>query len=304
MQAMEALMAERDKNGKFKSMQDFLERCDNRIVNKKQLESLIAAGAFDSIHPNRAELFSNVEIMTRYAATLNDDKASGQGSLLMGSATEALKLKASTPWDDLTKLQNEQKAIGFYLTAHPLDSFKALLERVGVLPSTALMDAARATLIKLAGIPVQYKERTAKTGSKYAFATLTDAHGPFEVMIFSEVLASARELLQGTAPLVCKISIQTRNEETRLILQGVETIDALLAREGQGICIHVGDEKAMKHIHVLVQGMPKGKSRIQLDVPVGGEMDALMELPGAYAITAQDRYKIQQIPGVSGFVEI
>jgi DNA polymerase-3 subunit alpha len=301
---MESLVAERTAHGPFTSVQNFLERGDKSVINKKQLESLIAAGAFDALNPNRAELFANVESMTRYASALNDDKQSGQGSLLAGSPTETLKLKQTVPWDDLTKLQNEQKAIGFYLTSHPLDSYKALLERVGVLPSVALENAPRTQFVKLAGIPVQFRERTAKTGSKYAFATLTDAHGAFEVMIFSEVLNSARDLLTGTAPLVCKVSIQTRNDETRMILQQVETVDALLAREGQGIRVQVGDARALPALKNLLADMPRGKSKLQIDIIVSTELEALLELDGGYALGALDRYKIQSIQGVAGMVEI
>jgi DNA polymerase-3 subunit alpha len=302
--AMESLMDERAKRGPFTSIQNFLERCDSKVVNKKQLESLISAGAFDTLNPNRAELFENVEAMTRYASSLNDERASGQQSLLTDTPSQALKLKSVTPWDDLTKLQNEQKAIGFYLTAHPLDSYTALLERVQVVPSHTIAQQNASKMVKLAGIPVAFKERTAKTGSKYAFATLTDAHGPFEVMIFSEVLNSARDMLQGKAPLVCKVSIQTRNDETRLVLQHVETVDALLQREGQGVRVHITQPQTAAALHAMLSAVPKGKSRIQVAVAVSTELDALLELPGAYALGAHDRHKLQTLPGVVGVSEI
>src|SRR5690606_1797421 len=139
--AMESLVPERETNGVFTDIFDFVTRLDNKTINKRQLESLIKAGAFDSLHPNRRQLFDSVEIFTRYNGSAMREKNSNQISLF-GEATPVdmpkPTLPAITDWPLVERLQYEFEAVGFYLSAHPLDGSRRMLERLGVTPSGKL----------------------------------------------------------------------------------------------------------------------------------------------------------------------
>lgn len=305
--AMDALVAERKANGPFKDLRDFAMRCDSKVLNKKQMDNLTFAGALDSLHPDgakgRAEIIANMERILRFAGQAADERETGQVNLFAGEPAESkLQMTATRPWDELTKLGHEASAIGFYLTSHPLDIYRSMLDRLGVISSNMIdkqpPKANGSTLIKLAGIPVGYRERTSQKGTKYAFAALTDNGGTFEFMVFSDLLLAARDALQGEQPVICHVSVQMRDGEQRLTLQRLETIDSVLIREGQGIKISLIDGYAMNRITDVVSSFKPGKGKITFSLPVAEDHDAEIQLAAGYSLSPAERLKLQDIPGV------
>ncbi len=304
--AMEALVAERQANGTFKDLRDLLLRCDSRVINKKQLEQLVQAGAFDSLHKDgqhgRAELMANMDRILKFGAQAAGERDTGQENLFAAAPAEnKLVLQETKPWDPLTQLTHEASAVGFYLSAHPLDSYRALLERLDVVPSTDIQNRYKPSggnLIKLAGIPVEFRERTSQKGSRYAFAKLTDNAGSFEVMVFSDLLAVAREALQQNTPLICYVSIQMREGEMRLTLQRLEAIDVVLAREGQGLRIQLAEPTAATQMAEILKTFRAGKGKLTLAMPVREDHMAEIALPGGYSLSLAERQQLERIAGV------
>ncbi len=202
MAAMQALVAVRG-DRPFADVTDFASRVDPKQLNKMQIENLVRAGAFDGIAPNRAQLFTGAELVLRRAQSDAEQKESGQIGLFGGAAPAPLRLPDMPDWPPLERLGFEAEAIGFHLTAHPLDMYSVLLKRIGVTGSGQLeaLAASGGSRVKVAGCVIARKERPTRTGSKMAWVRLSDAAGSFEVTFFSEALAKCGDVLREGAPI-------------------------------------------------------------------------------------------------------
>jgi len=300
--AMRLVVAERDANGLFKDMFAFAERVDPKALNKKQLEGLIAAGAFDRINANRAQLTASIETLTRHGSAHAAAQASGQGGLFGGGGTAAARpqLPVVPAWDELTKLRNEFDSVGFYLSAHPLDSYKILLERLGVLPVVTVakqMMVRESTRIKLAGIVLGKQERIAKSGNRFAFAQISDATGSFEVTLFSDQLVAARPHLEPGTPLLLDVDVQGGGEDLRYIARSVEPLKTAAERLALGARLLVRHEVTLQPLAALLEQTPKGRARIQLVVAMDDGAEAEIDLAGGWHITEAVKNQLRALPG-------
>jgi DNA polymerase-3 subunit alpha len=306
--AMDGLVAERKANGVFKSMADFAKRVDAKAINKRQMENLVRAGAFDALEPNRAKLFDGIETVMREAASSASERETGQESLFGGMAAGAptLVIPNRLEWPPMEKLQNEFEAIGFFLSAHPLDAFAKSMKRLGVLTIAELpkhLAGGGKSRVKLAGLLNAKQERVSSRGSKYAFLTISDATGLFEVMIFSEVLAVAREMLQPNMPLL--ITVEARLEEDQLKLTGqiIESLDEAAAKAAAGLKIIIKDPAPLPQLKELVAKEGKGRGRIAL-VAQSEDREVEAWLAGGYALSPHMIGSLRNLPGVIEVQEI
>ncbi len=234
-EAMKMLCAERASNGRFADLPDLMRRMDPRAINKRQLESLICAGALDGLHKNRAELIANVESILRHAQASRAEQQSNQNNLFAGGGQASdFKLTKSNAWNGMERLQREFSSLGYYLSAHPLDSYQALLRRLHVTPSTEIaakvMDK-RAGKLTLAGVMLSKKERRSQKGNKYAFVDFTDAFGSFEVTFFSEILNASREMLEAGKPVLLTVDTQLDGETFRMTAQSLRALDDVASEQ-------------------------------------------------------------------------
>ncbi len=301
-QAMEMVVRERAANGPFKDIFDFARRVDSSALNKRMLEKLVCAGAFDSLNRNRQQLFAGLETVVRYAQAEAQQRESGMASLFGGSeAMKAPDLPKVPDWDPLERLRHEFEAIGFYLSAHPLDSFGPAMTRMKVVKFSELprlMRDAKSTRFKLAGIVVAKQERTAKSGNRFAFVTLSDASGVYEVTLFAETLAQSREMLEAGRAVLLSVDAQKNGEEMRLTCHGVLSLEDEVAKSAAGLRILLDDVNAVSAIKTTLGRLPPGRGKVTLAV----ELDALREveiaIPGAVSINAASRGAFKSIPGV------
>src|SRR4029079_4583564 len=128
--AMEALVAERERGGPFASLEDFASRIDPRSLNRRQLESLAGAGAFDSLKPDRAAVFAAAETILAHAASAHEQRTSGQAGLFGVNSAEAapIRLPRDASWTQAQRMAAERDAFGFYFSAHPVDAQRHLLD--------------------------------------------------------------------------------------------------------------------------------------------------------------------------------
>ena len=193
------------------------------------MTALFSAGAFDSFNPSRAELNGNIEMLLRHASNLSDERESGQSSLFGGEAvgSEMPVYAPVEPWDTLEKLRHEFDAVGFYLSAHPLDARTEKLEQMGVTPYASVPQAIQhktSSRLQMAGILIRKQERvSAKSGNKFAFLQLSDATGVYEVMIFSETLARCRQFLEPGTALLLRVDAEMKDDEARFLGQNFRT---------------------------------------------------------------------------------
>jgi len=283
----------------FADISDFAARIDARQVTKMQLENLARAGAFDALDPNRARLFMGAETIFRRAQAQAEEACSGQIGLFGGAEPEKLRLPSIPDWPDMEKLGYEAEAIGFHLTAHPLDAFAALLRRLGVVSTIALQARAEAgsARVKLAGCVAGSKERTTKTGSRMAWVTLSDASGSCEVTFFSEVLSRARDFLSAGTPLLVTADIRVEGEALRITAQDVTSLERAAVEAGSGLRIWLKRTEAVPHIRALLDREGSGRGRISL-LPMLDAQEVEIALPGGFAVTPKLRQALKLIPGV------
>ena len=308
--AMRELVSERDKNGSFKNISDFIHRVDSKSLNRRMLEQLIKAGAFDSIEKNRNMLYENVELILRHIHTANETKTSSQASLFGGDELQApVKLKDFGDWPELQKLRFEAEAIGFYLSAHPLDSYGQGMERLGVKSSSEVFRSIRVgdtIRAKLAGCVSSFQKRISKNGNKYAFLELSDANNSFEGILFSEGLTRFEDIITSGLPLLVSISISKESEDAqpRAMINSVETLDKAISEVANGLIICINNTSAISPLKEIVNRDQRGKNKIYI-VPDNDNWDVRIELDGTYAFADQEFLsKIRNVQGITSIKEI
>jgi DNA polymerase III subunit alpha len=220
LQAMEHVVAERRERGPFRDIFDFVERVDPKQVNKRTFETLARAGAFDSINPNRAMLFRAAEVLVAYAQSVAADRASAQVSLFGGDQADAARprLAKCDLWTPVERLDEELAAVGFYLSGHPLDDMvEALRKRRTDLLTDAIAKAeAGAEALRMAGVVRRRQERAAQgSGEKFAFVTLSDPTGEYEVLFPPESWRRCRDQLEPGAAVSITVRARAKDGEVR-----------------------------------------------------------------------------------------
>jgi DNA polymerase-3 subunit alpha len=286
----------------FAGLADFADRIDPRQLNRAQVENLVRAGAFDRLEPNRARLFAAAETIVRRAQSGRDEKASGQIGLFGGITTEPepLRLPDTPDWDVLERLTFEAEAVGFHLTAHPLDAYAQTLRRLGAVRANEVEARARAgeTRVKLAGTVVATKERITRTGSRMAWVRISDASGSIEVTFFSEVLARARETLANGSNVLISADLRVEGEAIRVTGQDAAPLDRAAASAGASIRIWLRASEAVPHIRDLLARQGPGKGRVFLVPTLGSERSVEVALPGGYSVTPTLARALTILPGV------
>ncbi|WP_449233587.1 DNA polymerase III subunit alpha [Azospirillum doebereinerae] len=308
--AMKAVVEERRKNGPYRSLFDFARRLDLKTINKRQLENLACAGAFDGLVPNRAQVHAALETIIRYAQAEAAERDSGMVGSLFGGGGGGLpepNLPKVKDWEPLEKLKHEFGAIGFYLSAHPLDAYSGPLGRMKVVRSAELASAVSrggSTRYKMAGIVVSKKEKTAKSGNRFAFVELSDATGGYEVTLFSEILAVNRDLLEPGTPVLMTVDAQLNGEEVRLTCQEIRPLEEAVASVSAGLRVVLRDGGPIEALKATLERLSRGKSKVNVLVEIEPLKEVEIELPGAYTITAQSRGALKAVPGVVEVAEL
>ncbi len=305
--AMNRLAEERATNGPFKDLFDVAERLDQRVINKRLLESLVKAGAYDSLNKNRAQTFGAVEALTRHSQATHESRGSNQNSLFGDDTAQRRPPLPKVPdWAPMERLQNEFAAIGFYLSSHPLAAYERSLERLRVTRAAdlqALLTRGVAGRIKLAGTVIDRQERTSAKGNRFAFVQCSDQSGAFELTIFSELLGSKRNLLEPGQAILVSADGRLDGEQVKLTAQTVEKLEDAVANAAAGLRIELSDPTALEPLRKALEGK-RGRSRVTLVVPMLDDSEAEVTLPGSYSIAAGLRDTIGGLPGIAQVEEI
>ena len=298
--AVEHLCEIREEGGPFKSFGDFASRVDGRTINKRALESMAKAGAFDSLNPNRAQVLAGVGAILGMASRTSADAELGQNDFFGGGdVVEDVVFPMAEPWLPLEKLTAEFEAIGFYLSGHPLDDYLSSFEKLNVDTYSAFVEKALkkgARAGKLAGTVVSRQERTSKSGNKFAFVGFSDPSGQYETVCFGDVLENTRDLLVAGRGVIIRIEADVEDEDVRLRLQAVEPLDKAVDNIAQGLTIFVRNEEPLMGISKrLTNG---GKSPVKLIVMVEKGREIEIMLGRRFTVTPQIKGAIKAIPGV------
>ena len=287
--AMEAVERERLSGGPYKNPFDFAGRLGPRALNSRLLEKLAEAGAFDSLEEDRARVFAGAEMLLRHAAVEEEERTTNQTNLFgaVEDLVPDLKLPNAQSWEPMERLQHEFDATGFYLSAHPLDEYRRYFQRLRIEPIRALPDVVRRgrSAVKIAGTVLSRQERTSKRGNRFAFIAVSDSSGQSEITLFSEVLASARTLLDAGKPLLFTCEATMDGEDVRLTAQTVEQLDAAVGKTGNGLNIFIEDCKALPRIRSVLQREPSGRGEVRILFDMDSTHEVQVSLGSRFAVT-------------------
>ncbi len=306
---MEAIEKERLAHGPYKDISDFIHRVDAKQINRRQLEQLIKAGAFDSLDKNRGKLFANIETIMQHIASATELKTSSQSSLFGTEELQAkVKLAEKPDWPELEKLKLEAEAIGFYLSAHPLDSYSRGIERLGVKKCSEVFHGIRVgdtIRAKLAGCVNSFQKRISKNGNKYAFLEISDGTSNFEGLLFSEGLVRFEETINSGLPLLVSVTIDKQAEDgnPKVMINNVETLDKAIADVANGLEISLNDVSVVPKLHEILKKDRNGKNKIYIK-PDNDNWDIRIELAGGFALFGDVLGQIRGLPGVTTVKEI
>jgi DNA polymerase-3 subunit alpha len=315
--AVQTIVAEREEKGPYKTLSDFARRFDPKALNKRALETLATAGAFDALEKNRALVHGNVENIMALAQRLGADKASGTSDLFgLGAEPAGIDMRPVKAWTPMERLQFEFTGVGFFLSGHPLDEYAAVLPKLGVTRYADFEAKAglSASAGQLAAIVVSARERRSQKGNKFAFAMFSDATGQFEAVIFSDTLARCGELLEPGTPVLIAVEAERDGDTVKMRVQNLQSLDAAAATVQRGLKV-VLDARAMQgknggiaEISEMLKPGGKGIIRIAVDVigatGVSGGRQVEIELPGRYDVGSYSRGQLSTMPGVAEVIEI
>ena len=243
--AVEQLVEEREENGPFGSIFDFTGRVDLRSCNRKTIESLITAGAFDSIHSNRAQLMESLDDALQYGQRKQQDEQLNQISLFEaggnGSVMPEPSLREAQQWTNIERLKKERELIGFYLSGHPLDKFKddILLFCSHQLLAEKLEELDDRTSVTCAGIITSVKRVTDRKGRPFAFLTIEDEVGSVEVIAFSNTFDKFMNLLVADNIVVVDGVTDSRSGSIKIIANAFDRIENLREKNADKIRLHL-----------------------------------------------------------------
>ncbi len=307
LQAMEHVVAVRRDGGPFRDIFDFVERVDPRQVNKRTFETLARAGAFDAIHPERAELMASADVLVGHGQALANDRAEGKVSLFGEdlSGGHRPRIVRADGWSPVQRLDEELAAVGFYLSGHPLDDMVEALrrKRCDLLTDAIAKALAGAEAMRMAGVVRRKQERPSRSGEKFAFVTLSDPTGEYEVLFPPETLRKCRDLLEPGRAVALKVRAKAADGEVRFFADDVETVEKAVENVVAGLRVHVAPRSA--EIEAIKKRLGVESARggeVVLVAALGGGREVELKLPGRFNLDGAVRGAIKTAPGVT-FVE-
>ncbi|MGH6955811.1 MAG: OB-fold nucleic acid binding domain-containing protein, partial [Caulobacteraceae bacterium] len=274
-------------------------------VGKRALENLARAGAFDSIHANRAQILASADSLIAYAQSVFAERSSGQASLFGAEQADAgrPRLPKATPLTPAAKLDEELAAVGFYFSGHPLDDVTEVLRRRRVTLFADALAQARggAEAFRMAGVVRRRQERAASgSGEKFAFVSLSDPTGEYEVLFPPEALRRARETLEPGAHVAIKVRAKASDGEVRFFGDDAEPLERIVAQGAASLRIHLSsggaDASALRQRLRAAEG---GGGEVVLVAAFAGGREAELKLPGRFVLDAAARGALKTAPGVT-----
>src|SRR6185369_10083320 len=255
--AMEALVEERTRGGPFASLEDFAVRIDPRLLNRRQLESLAGAGAFDSLKPDRAGVYAAAETILAHAASAHDQRESGQAALFGATAAELppIRLPRDVEWTQAQRMAAERDSYGFYFSAHPVDAARHLLAAHKVrtfaeLAEVRIAEGERAGAT-MAALVESVRWRVSARGRRYMIASLSDRSGQFEATVFDDEPSAALETAAkagGCGLLTVELDRRAGDDAPRVTVKRFQPLEALAQKTRLQLIVRVDNAAVIERI--------------------------------------------------------
>jgi DNA polymerase-3 subunit alpha len=305
--AMALLVEERNERGRFHSLDDIARRVDPRLLNKRQVETLAGAGAFDGIEPERAGVFAAAETILAVAQRTHENRTSGQGGLF-GEREQgggAISLPKSARWSLADRIGAERDAFGYYFSAHPLDRYQHLARANNARPINTLGEVPIAEGQRVgatvAALIEDARWRTSARGNRYMMATISDTSGQIPVSCFDE--STARDMEDctragGCAILTIEMDKRPGEETPRVAIRRVQSFESLASSARLVLDLAVVDTAALPLLAALIGGERGGRCTVQVQLPSRANETAELVLGRNFRIDEELVSKIRALPGV------
>jgi DNA polymerase-3 subunit alpha len=304
--AMEALVAERTANGPFKNLDDFAARIDPKMLNRRQLESLAAAGAFDDMESNRAAVHAGAETILAHAASAHDQRTSGQHGLFGGPAdagVPSIRLARDAHWSLAEQMTAERDAFGFYFSAHPVDSQRHLLaahkvksfaEISSIRPSA---EGGRSATM-MAGLVESIRWRTSAKGRRYMMATISDASGQYEATAFDDEPSAELEAASkvgGCGLMTVELDRRPGEETPRVTVKRFQPLESLAKKTRLQMNLIISDPAALPAVaRELSRG---GSGAIRATVTISENREATLLIGRDFQLDAEVAQRLIRLLG-------
>ena len=268
--AIENLINEREKNGPFKSLSNFVQRANSRDINKLQLEGLVKAGAFDDLEKSRSRLFNAIPYIIQYNKAINEDKDNKQSNLFQENKEDHndLVLNKVTPWSKKELLLEEFKSLGFYISDHPLGDYQSIFSGLNIISHKKFMENKSLKEANIAGTIMSLQEKKSSKGTPFAILKLSDLDGEFEIFLFSENLVKNRDKLKESESFVFTLQkdISNTNNRLRVNVKSILSIDELMKKSFDKVTIELLNTNNLEDFKSLLS--EKGKTLVKFIIPV------------------------------------
>ncbi|WP_011454065.1 DNA polymerase III subunit alpha [Jannaschia sp. CCS1] len=292
----------------YATLFDLARRVDLKRVGKRSLEMLVRAGAFDELDRNRRHVLDSLDGLTAYSAAVHDQASSNQVSLF-GDAGDDLpepRLSSAPDWLPNERLAAEHQAVGFYFSGHPLDDYQPALKRRGVMTLAEVEARVQQGpfVAKMAGAVSVKQERKSQRGNRFAFVSLSDPTGLYEITIFSDTLEASREFLETGSNVIIQAEATLEAEQLKLLGRSVQPVDGAIASEANGLRVFIEDESGVASVESLLERTAgdaakssKGPIHLCLMAPdLPGEVEVI--LGDSFPVSPQIKGALRSLEGV------
>lgn len=287
--ATDAIVAERNANGKFKNLTDFAKRCAP-IVNKRILEAFAKVGVLDSLEPNRAAIFMNADAILTYASKSKE----GANSLSLFANTieddvaeDRLKknLPNTTLWTFGQRLENELSALGFYISAHPLDQYKHLIARAKLTTSASLADVGDRKLVQIAANVNSFSRRRTKTGKDMITINASDSFGNIDAVAFGDSASEFAQILSKETVVLISGKSSNRDDRISVFVDSIIPLTQWVAKIAKKITLDIYDKSVLSDVKKALSALKTGMTKVVLNLHAKDKV-ATMQLTGGVELGA------------------
>ncbi|MEO1694170.1 MAG: DNA polymerase III subunit alpha, partial [Pseudomonadota bacterium] len=307
--AVGTIVDDRQADGNFADVSDFARRLNPKAVNRRALEMLSAAGAFDGFGLDRATAHDNAEQMLALASRLVANAEDGTDDLFgggSGGGAPTLDMRKTRAWSPMVRLDREFAAIGFFLSGHPLDEYAGVLASSGVKSYADFVAGCEQGHMagRVAGIVVAARQRKSARGNAFAFAMFSDTTGQFEAVVFSDVLNASRDLLEPGTPVVVGIEADRDGDSFKMRATGIQSLEdvarnavqTLLVKLDPSMITATRSEFAFGELHACLK---PGRGHVRIAMTLfDEERDVEFALPGRYETSPSVKGALSTLPGV------
>ncbi|QDK32000.1 MULTISPECIES: DNA polymerase III subunit alpha [Sphingomonadaceae] len=305
--AMEAIVAEREANGKFVSLDDVFRRAPAGSMNRRQLESLAAAGGFDALEPNRAKVLANADTLLAEADRSSRERNSDQNSLFGGDdhVEQDLRLVDAQPWSRMDQMAKERETFGFYFAAHPVEQYRAVASANGARTFSSLMaggsGGGRAGAVMAAMVENVQKRKT-KRGKDFVMVDYSDSSGNFSACCFEEsMVESFVKWGKESACVLLTVELDSPNpdEPPRVTVRGARPLAEVKADARMFLTLDIDRIEAVQELAMLVRTGAPGCGEIMATLHLGGGKTQKVRLGRDFALDGDFAEHLASVAGLS-----